>query len=322
MRGDEVWARVLGSFLLPGLGQALCGRRWRALAWGVLGLAAVVGVAWSIWLLYGGLAVRVLCAADTFACTRRAKPADRWQIGVTSTIGAIGIVYFLAGFEGYETPSTSMLPTLAQGDKLYVDTVSHRVRELTRGEVIVFRQPCTPARQYVKRIVALGGDTIEVRCGVVYINGKAVPAVLVAARHAYEERDETGHPSEREASVYRETIDGATFEIFDEVTRPGRLDKRPRNDYPDDVARSCADAADQDSLPSTVQPPLAIVRTKPQADACEVQAHVVVPPGTLFVLGDSRHNSNDSRYWGVVPRALVIGRAIGVWSPFGRIGDL
>lgn len=58
---------------------------------------------------------------------------------------------------------------------------------------------------------------------------------------------------------------------------------------------------------------------KPGAAACEQQLHFVVPKDSLFVLGDNRDNSNDSRYWGVVPVDTVVGRVISVWWPLDRI---
>ena len=51
---------------------------------------------------------------------------------------------------------------------------------------------------------------------------------------------------------------------------------------------------------------------------CAPQLHYVVPYTTSFVMGDNRSNSNDSRYWGSVPEDHVVGRAIGIWLPFGR----
>ena len=321
MRSEQVWVRVRASVLLPGLGHGLTGRPGRAVAWGVVGLAAVLAIAWTIWLLYLGIVVRLACAADTYWCTKRPAPAPLPFVMASAILGAIGLVYFLIGFEAFRAPSTSMLPTIEQGDKLYVDVLSHRVRDYAHGEVIVFHHPCTPEREYVKRIVAVGGDTIEVRCGIVYVNGKAVPAELVAAEEKYFERFE-GERHERQVSHYRETHGGKTYEIFDEIERPARRDQRSNREYPSDRATSCADVSDPDATPNATQPTLSIVRTKKHADACEAWEHVVVPPDTLFVMGDARNNSNDSRYWGVVPVELVIGRVIGVWSPIGRLRDL
>jgi signal peptidase I len=322
MRSEQIWARVLASFLVPGLGQALTGRRMRAIVWAIVGLASVVAIGWTIWLLYLGVVVRLASAADAYWCTRRPASGPLVFVIASSILGGLGLVYFLIGFEGVRAPSTSMLPTIAQDDKLYVDMLSGHVRDYARGEVIVFRQPCSPDREYVKRIVAVGGDTIEVRCGIVYVNGKAVPAELVAADVTYFERDEDGHRHQRRVSHYRETVGGKTYEIYDEPERPERHDQRSHKEYPSDRAPSCADATDPDAERNAAQPELTVTRTKERAGACEPWEHVVVPPNTLFVMGDCRDNSNDSRYWGVVPVELVVGRVVGIRSPLGRISDL
>ena len=325
MRSEQVWARVLASFLLPGLGQALTGRRMRAIVWGIAGFVAVVAIAWSIWMLYLGIALRLAAAGDAYVCTRKPAASSILATVTSSVLGGLGLVYFLVGFEAFRAPSTSMLPTIAQGDKLYVEVVSKHVRDVGRGEVIVFHQPCSPNRDYLKRVVAVAGDTIEVRCGVIYVNGKAVPAELVAAERTYHETDGRGERFPRQVSVYRETLGDTTYEIYDETGRPNRHDQRDDREYPHDRARSCRDAGDAglgESEPNPAQPALAVVVTKQYAAACELRAHVVVPPGTLFVMGDNRDNSNDSRFWGVVPVDLVVGRVVGVWAPLGRIGDL
>jgi signal peptidase I len=73
--------------------------------------------------------------------------------------------------EAFKIPSGSMIPTLLVGDHLLVNKFIYKFIEPQRGDVIVFKYPDDPSRNFIKRIVGVGGDTIEIRDKVVYVNG-------------------------------------------------------------------------------------------------------------------------------------------------------
>lgn len=75
--------------------------------------------------------------------------------------------------EAFKIPSGSMIPTLLVGDHLLVNKFIYRFTTPQRGDVIVFKYPDDPSRNFIKRIRAVGGDTVEVREKVLYINGEA-----------------------------------------------------------------------------------------------------------------------------------------------------
>ena len=66
-----------------------------------------------------------------------------------------------------------MIPTLLVGDHLLVNKFIYRFKEPARGDVIVFKYPDDPSRNFIKRVIGVGGDTIEVRDKVLYVNGTA-----------------------------------------------------------------------------------------------------------------------------------------------------
>src|SRR6185503_16013706 len=108
-------------------------------------------------------------------------------------------------------------PTLEIGDHLFVNKFIYGIRipytnvkflQLRgphRGEVIVFQYPCDPDRDYIKRVIALAGDTVEVRCNVVYVNGQPIPSkVIEGHRCEYNDHDETTDKwSLKQCSRYR-----------------------------------------------------------------------------------------------------------------------
>jgi signal peptidase I len=93
-------------------------------------------------------------------------------------------------FEPFRIPSDSMMPTLLDGDFIFVNKFTYGLRlpvlntelvdlgEPQRGDVVVFRLPSDPSTNYIKRLVGLPGDQISVRNKRLYINGEAQPVVL------------------------------------------------------------------------------------------------------------------------------------------------
>ncbi len=109
-------------------------------------------------------------------------------IGI-SAILAIGIRTFVA--EARYIPSSSMLPTLEINDRLIIDKLSYRFKDPQRGDIVVFTP--TPALQqenfkdaFIKRVIGLPGDTIEVKEGKVYVNGEMLTEEYIKEQPKYD----------------------------------------------------------------------------------------------------------------------------------------
>jgi signal peptidase I len=138
-------------------------------------------------------------------------------------------------------PTGSMLPTIQLNDRVIVDKFYFKdFGHLTRGDIVVFTPPpkAHATEDFIKRIIGLPGDTLEIRNHTTYINGKPL------------------------SEPY--------------VLQPANNDFGP----------------------------------------------VTVPQGDVFVMGDNRNNSDDSRVWGFLPIKNITGRAIFRYWPLDRIGPL
>lgn len=179
---------------------------------------------------------------------------------------AVVLALFFRTFvvQAFKIPSGSMEPNLLIGDQLLVNkfvfapTVSSAerailpIRDVRRGEVVVFKFPEDPERDFIKRVVGLPGETIEFKDRRIVVNGRPV-------------EDPHAHYLPRGGA-------GGSFEIA-----PGDV----RDHY----------------------------------------GPVVVPADALFVMGDNRDNSADSRYWGFMPIRNLKGRALMIYWSWDGSGE-
>jgi signal peptidase I len=181
---------------------------------------------------------------------------------------AVVLALFFRTFvvQAFKIPTGSMEPNLLIGDQLLVNkfvfapTLSSLeravlpTRAVRRGDIVVFKFPEDPERDFIKRVIGLPGETIELKDHLIHVNGRPIEEPYAH----YLPRPETGGQHE--------------------ITS-------------DDVR--------------------------------DHYGPVVVPADALFVMGDNRDNSADSRYWGFLPRGNVKGRALMIyWSWDGEGGSL
>jgi len=258
------------SLLAPGAGHALQGRPLRGAVWlGAVWLCVlsspwtgIVGVGASILAFLGAMIDAAIVDRHE---TRSSKIV--WLFIAGAIAAAIGVRAFY--MEAFKIPSGAMLPTIAVGDHIMV---AKWRKQPARGDLVVFIYPVDPSKDFIKRVVALAGDQIEVRGGTLYVNG--APAT-----------DGAGEPCG--LWDYDELRD--TWAQKPAVCVPEKLDDRRWV-----VAQSPRDPAARDLPPTDV------------------------PPGHVFVLGDNRHNSQDSRFWGPLPIENIKGKPIFIWWSAGE----
>lgn len=171
--------------------------------------------------------------------------------------GLIALVIRTFLFEPFNIPSGSMFPTLLVGDYLFVEKYSYgyskysfpldpplfkgRIleREVKRGDVAVFRQPPHPQIDYIKRIVGLPGDTIEVREGQLYINGKAVPREYLGTEQMADSISTTFFMK------YNETLPNGVKHHIYEISDSESLDNTPVFTVPEGHYFAMGDNRDQ-----------------------------------------------------------------------------
>jgi signal peptidase I len=182
----------------------------------------------------------------------------RW---ITELIVIVIIVLLIRAFvaQAYNIPSGSMKPTLLVGDFILVNKLVYRFSEPQRGDIVVFKYPIDPNIDFIKRIIALPGEEVEVRNNQVFINGKPLPLIEVG----------------------RGEDNGKRTVIYEEVLPEG---KKHKVQFYEDFLFSKRDFGP-----------------------------VVVPPNHYFVMGDNRDNSEDSRYWGFLPRENIVGKAFVIY---------
>lgn len=167
------------------------------------------------------------------------EEAKDWIISI---VVAVVLAFLIRQFivELYIVDGPSMRPTLQSQERLVVNKFIYSLRAPEKGEILVFKYPRDQSRDFIKRVIATPGDTIEIKEGRVYVN--------------------------------------------DQMQSEDYILEKTRSEYP----------------------------------------KATVPDGTVFVMGDNRNNSEDSRFAdvGFVPYSLIKGKAMLVFWPFSQFKTL
>lgn len=294
----RAWLAALLSLLLPGVGQ-LYNRQVRlALILMILALLLSMPARWLIaavppeavvpvaaTAILGGLALGLFAIVQAAIGARRAGVVslawfNRWFVyaGLIALITIWGYVAQLlpiSSITSYSTPSGSNIPTLLVGDRIEARTLAFSGRSPERGELAILRTPNEPDVDFVKRIIGLPGDRIQLREGRLYLNDALVERVQVPDEEAATLVDESSG-----LRVYRESLTSGIAYLVAEVGDDGGLDNTEE---------------------------------------------FLVPADHVFVLGDNRDRSLDSRNkMGFIPIALLRDKPLFIFwsSDFARIGKV
>ena len=219
-----------------------------------------------------------------------------WWLDWTAGLFPVIVVVFLLRsflFEPFKIPSGSMIPTLLINDLILVNKFHYGVRlpvintklfdnhSPERGDVMVFRYPPKPSLDYIKRVVGVPGDEVAYLNKKLTINGKPLPKKSLP--------DFFDEDALRYAKQFEEANGSKKYRLLNDEDRPAFIPGA--DDFP--FKQNC--------------------RYSSEGVVCKV------PPGHYFMMGDNRDNSLDSRYWGFVPEANIVGKAFFVWMNFGNL---
>ena len=189
------------------------------------------------------LSVSAFLLASRIIIKRSAQIPAAARTAIVETLDAclfaalLSLVIITFVVQAFYIPSGSMEPTLMIDDRILVAKFLYRFEPVHRGDVIVFRYPLNPQRDFVKRVIGLPGDRVQLKDGVVSVGGQPI--------------SEKGYTIKPDFGNY---------------------------------------------------------------------GPVTVPARDFFVLGDNRNNSEDSRFFGYVPRGNIIGKAVFIYWPPQRLG--
>lgn len=203
--GREPWLSLVLSLLAPGLGQIYCGEIVRGLVLFLASLtfiplvvlAALLTPATPVLaaLLLTSLAVLSAYLYAVVAAYRSARKLrehyetreyNRPLVYVLFLL--VGVLYSVGGawclphvFEAFYLPTESMAPTFLEGDHVLADKLAYRKAMPKRGDVVIFRVPRKPGLTWIKRVIGLPGDTVEVKDSEVFVNDKQLDRDRVPA---------------------------------------------------------------------------------------------------------------------------------------------
>ena len=258
IKARKWWLAGLLSLITPGLGQIYNGQMKKGILLFAIPQISLLPAIYVLldritiaYIITGFLIIvsyRVGVIADAILVARRTnatyslKKYNKWYVYILviliSTCFSLYIRHSYA--QAFRLPSASMEPTLLVGDYLLIDKRSS-VRNAQRGDLIVFEYPKDKTKDYLKRVIAMAGDKVEIHDKKLFVNDKLQDEPYV--------------------------IHNDNFII------PGSI--QPRDNF----------------------------------------GPITVPPDSVFVMGDNRDHSFDSRFWGPVSKSKIKGKTISIyWS--------
>jgi signal peptidase I len=100
------------------------------------------------------------------------KPAfTGWVRDVLISLG-VSAFFIIFLYQPVKVEGTSMMPTLQDQERVFVNKFVYKLEPIERGDVVVFRYPRDPAKSYIKRVIAVSGDSVKIEDGVVLVNGR------------------------------------------------------------------------------------------------------------------------------------------------------
>lgn len=321
----SIAAAVVGAILLMlGSKQRNEQGEWgSAVQWGYLLLMAgvfgflSVGLTWSftaVLLVFTLLTGVVWVWAKSVKKDKNVLDNNHFRDYMAGFFPIIGVVFLVRTFiaEPFQIPSSSMRPNLVKGDFILVNKFAYGIRipvlnsvliptgKIERGDVVVFNFPMDTKVNYIKRIVAVGGDVIEYKDKILTVNG------------VVEQDTETGtyrYPDDNQGSLMRESqnyqaqFGERRFEVLKDTGAPS-VEPATFNYYQSQL--------NQRDMPNLIQE-----NCEYASDGSAFKCRV--PEGQYFAMGDNRDNSADSRYWGFVDDNLTVGKAFFIWL---NVGDM
>ena len=212
---------------------------------------------------------------------------------ILENVVSLGLALFLVLIvrsslvEAFKIPSGSMIPTLLVGDHIFVNKMAYGLKvpfsdwvgddpiyitdwtPPERGDIVVFKYPRNEEIYYIKRVVGIPGDTVEVKDGQLFVNGEPVSRERVSI--------------EQRKSII-ETLDEDKYDLDDlEIYREEIYEDKP------------------------------LVMMDSGSYIGNMHGPTQVPEDMFFMMGDNRNHSNDSRFWGFVPKRNIKGKAMFIW---------
>ncbi len=122
-------------------------------------------------------------AAETASIPRFRTGLGVWvrDLIISLAISAFIIIFL---YQPVKVEGTSMMPSLEDQERIFVNKFVYRLEPIERGDIVVFRYPRDPSKSYIKRVIGMAGDSIRIEAGQVYVNGEPLEEDYVPTNYA------------------------------------------------------------------------------------------------------------------------------------------